>query len=72
MRQELEKNPWSGPLLHPRFRDVIRFRLWNTTEQLDTIEELNGWRTMSLFNSGGMKYDKKVRCCAVELPMTQD
>ncbi|SGY17886.1 BQ5605_C015g07923 [Microbotryum silenes-dioicae] len=56
MRKDLANNPWSAPLLHPRFGDVVKFRLWNTTEQLDGVEEMKGWREMGLFNSGGVKY----------------
>jgi WD repeat and SOF domain-containing protein 1 len=40
----LGKNPWSAPFLHDRFHDVIKFRLWNTTERLDQLDELAGWR----------------------------
>ncbi|GAA5869166.1 hypothetical protein JCM8547_005158 [Rhodosporidiobolus lusitaniae] len=56
MRDDLARNPWSAPLLHDRFKDVVRFRLWNTTEQLDGVSEMKGWREMRLFNSGGVKY----------------
>ena len=56
MFESLKTNPWASPFLHPRFKDVIQFKLWNTTEQLDGIPELEGeWRTLEggLFNSGG-------------------
>ncbi|KIY49785.1 hypothetical protein FISHEDRAFT_65185 [Fistulina hepatica ATCC 64428] len=56
MFEELKANPWASPFLHPRFKDVIKFKLWNTTEQLDGVPELkNEWRKLSrtLFNSGG-------------------
>lgn len=56
MFEGLKSNPWASPFLHPRFKDVIQFKLWNTTEQLDGIPELKGgWREMrdNLFNSGG-------------------
>ncbi|KAF8632638.1 hypothetical protein AX15_001837 [Amanita polypyramis BW_CC] len=54
MFKELSSNPWASPFLHPRFSDVIEFKLWNTTEQLDGIPELrDGWRNRDLFNSGG-------------------
>ncbi|KAK4046450.1 hypothetical protein OIV83_006042 [Microbotryomycetes sp. JL201] len=59
MRRDLFANPWSAPLLHKRFEDVIKFRLWNTTEQLDGVSEMAGWRDMALFNSGGVKYGGK-------------
>ncbi|KAF7347924.1 Glycosyltransferase family 32 protein [Mycena venus] len=55
MFAQLKSTPWAAPFLHPRFKDVIQFRMWNTTEQLDGVPELaNEWRTReSLFNSGG-------------------
>ncbi|RXW22911.1 hypothetical protein EST38_g2926 [Candolleomyces aberdarensis] len=54
MYAELKESPWASPFLHPRFKDIIKFQLWNTTEQLDGVEELkNEWRTRDLFNSGG-------------------
>ncbi|KAF6751118.1 snoRNA binding protein [Ephemerocybe angulata] len=58
----LKKNPWSAPFLHPRFKDVIQFKPWNTTEQLDSIPEIkNEWRALqdTLFNSGGFVMDVK-------------
>ncbi|KAG9314279.1 hypothetical protein JVU11DRAFT_5067 [Chiua virens] len=56
MYQSLKTNPWAAPFLHPRFKGIIRFKLWNTTEQLDGIPELrDDWRSMdTLFNSGGV------------------
>ena len=56
MYQSLETNPWAAPFLHPRFEGIIKFKLWNTTEQLDSIPELRDeWRSMdTLFNSGGV------------------
>ncbi|KAJ7103636.1 glycosyltransferase family 32 protein [Mycena belliarum] len=55
MFAQLKSSPWAAPFLHPRFKDVIQFKLWNTTEQLDGVPELaKEWRTReSLFNSGG-------------------
>ncbi|KAJ7164995.1 glycosyltransferase family 32 protein [Mycena filopes] len=56
MFAQLKQSPWAAPFLHPRFKDVIRFRLWNTTEQLDGVPEIRDeWRDLrdSLFNSGG-------------------
>ncbi|KAJ3746607.1 glycosyltransferase family 32 protein [Lentinula detonsa] len=56
MFEQLKLSPWASPFLHPRFKDVIKFKLWNTTEQLDGIPEIkNEWRILqdSLFNSGG-------------------
>lgn len=58
MYDSLSNNPWSAPFLHPRFKDIIRFKLWNTTEQLDNIRELKDeWRSINLFNSGGHVYE---------------
>ncbi|KAI0756590.1 hypothetical protein C8Q80DRAFT_1089994 [Daedaleopsis nitida] len=57
MYEQVKSNPWSSPFLHPRFKDVIQFKLWNTTEQLDSIPELKDeWRQLrdTLFNSGGV------------------
>ncbi|KAL0946136.1 hypothetical protein HGRIS_012401 [Hohenbuehelia grisea] len=56
MYAQLKSSPWASPFLHPRFKDVIQFKLWNTTEQLDGIPEVKDeWRALSdsLFNSGG-------------------
>lgn len=56
MFDQLKLNPWAAPFLHPRFNEVVKFKLWNTTEQLDGIPELkNEWRTLKdgIFNSGG-------------------
>jgi WD repeat and SOF domain-containing protein 1 len=54
MFAQLKANPWAAPFLHPRFKDIIHFKLWNTTEQLDGIPELKDeWRSRDLFNSGG-------------------
>ncbi|EIW85074.1 hypothetical protein CONPUDRAFT_149928 [Coniophora puteana RWD-64-598 SS2] len=63
MLESLHSNPWSAPFLHPRFKDVIQFKLWNTTEQLDSIPELrHEWRRYkrALLNSGGHIIDIKV------------
>ncbi len=60
MYDSLASNPWSAPFLHPRFEHVVKFKLWNTTEQLDGIPEIKDeWRTFdgSLFNSGGYVYN---------------
>jgi WD repeat and SOF domain-containing protein 1 len=57
MYESLATNPWSAPFLHERFRDVVKFKMWNTTEQLDGIPELKEhWRDMPIFNSGGNVY----------------
>lgn len=60
MYRTLATNPWSAPFLHERFRDVVKFKMWNTTEQLDGIPELKPyWRNMEIFNSGGNVYNHK-------------
>jgi WD repeat and SOF domain-containing protein 1 len=57
MYEQLATNPWSAPFLHERFLDVVKFKMWNTTEQLDGVDELRDhWRTMPIFNSGGNTY----------------
>lgn len=59
MFRDLSNNPWASPFLHPRFKDVIQFKMWNTTEQLDAIPELKDeWRAWKddMFNSGGTKF----------------
>lgn len=54
MMKNLAASEWSSPFLHSRFKDIIHFRLWNTTEQLDATPELaNEWRTIPLFRSQG-------------------
>ncbi|KAH8997597.1 glycosyltransferase family 32 protein [Lactarius akahatsu] len=56
MFEQLKSSPWASPFLHPRFKDVIKFKMWNTTEQLDGVPELKDeWRGLKdkLFNSGG-------------------
>ncbi|KAG6877233.1 hypothetical protein C0992_010546 [Termitomyces sp. T32_za158] len=55
MLAQLRSSPWASPFLDPRFKDVIKFKLWNTTEQLDGVPEIKDeWRTFkTLFNSGG-------------------
>lgn len=58
MFDSLSESPWASPFLHPRFKDVIKFKLWNTTEQLDGIPEIKDeWRSFSIFNSGGHVID---------------
>jgi DDB1- and CUL4-associated factor 13 len=44
MFDTLAANPWSSPFLHKRFHDVVKFKMWNTTERLDAHSELDGWR----------------------------
>lgn len=57
MYEQLATNAWSAPFLHARFKDVVKFKMWNTTEQLDGIPELQEhWREMPIFNSGGNTY----------------
>lgn len=58
MFESLAKNPWSSPFLHPRFKGIIKFKVWNTTEQLDGVPEIkNEWRSSNLFNSGGYVFN---------------
>ena len=77
MFESLKTNPWASPFLHPRFKDVVQFKLWNTTEQLDGIPELKDeWRDLEngLFNSGGhiiqVPKDKEKEVSKSETPMT--
>ncbi|TIB15518.1 hypothetical protein E3P92_01649 [Wallemia ichthyophaga] len=57
MFESLTANPWSSPFLHDRFNKSIKFKMWNTTEQLDGVPELAPyWRNHELFNSGGVRY----------------
>jgi len=55
MLDQLTSNPWASPFLHPRFKGIVHFKLWNITEQLDGVPELKDeWRKRdSLFNSLG-------------------
>jgi len=54
MYASLKSNPWASPFLHPRFKDILHFKMWNTTEQLDSVPELKDeWRNKDLFNSAG-------------------
>ncbi|THU89360.1 hypothetical protein K435DRAFT_729245 [Dendrothele bispora CBS 962.96] len=55
MFESIKSSPWATPFLHPRFKNLIEFKLWNTTEQLEATPELkDDWRSLStLFNSGG-------------------
>ncbi|KAG2023619.1 hypothetical protein CC2G_001252 [Coprinopsis cinerea AmutBmut pab1-1] len=56
MEDELKSNPWSAPFLHQRFKDVIQFKLWNTTAQFDSVPELKDeWRGREWFYSAGKK-----------------
>ncbi|KAK0494817.1 hypothetical protein EDD18DRAFT_285053 [Armillaria luteobubalina] len=58
MIKELQGNDWSSPFLRPRFSRAIQFKVWNTTEQLDSLPELkNDWRNVgSVFKSFGKTY----------------
>ncbi|XP_006455251.1 hypothetical protein AGABI2DRAFT_209653 [Agaricus bisporus var. bisporus H97] len=56
MMKQLKSSPWAAPFLHERFKGVVEFKMWNTTDQLDGIPEIKDeWRALqgSLFNSGG-------------------
>ncbi|KAJ6593587.1 hypothetical protein B0H19DRAFT_1091060 [Mycena capillaripes] len=52
--EQLKTSPWAAPFLHPRFKHIIHFKLWSTSEQLDSIPETrDDWRSMkTLFKSG--------------------
>lgn len=68
MYNGLKSNQWAAPLLHPRFKDVIQFKLWNTTERLDAIPELkNDWRAArALLSSRGNHYNKVPKAAAAQ------
>lgn len=71
----LKVSPWASPFLHPRFKEVIKFKLWNTTEQLDGIPEIKEeWRTFeaTLFNSGGVVYKVKPQAAANNVTVKKD
>ncbi|KAJ7690707.1 hypothetical protein B0H17DRAFT_1201544 [Mycena rosella] len=53
--EQLKSSPWAAPFLHPRFKHIIYFKLWNTSEQLNSISETrDDWRSeKTLFKSGG-------------------
>jgi DDB1- and CUL4-associated factor 13 len=77
MYDQLKSNPWASPFLHPRFKDVIQFKMWNTTEQLDGVPELKDeWRALrdNLFNSGGYveKVPQQQKAEAEETESTQE
>lgn len=45
MHNELKANPWAAVFLHPRFSQVIQFKVWDAVEQLDATAELKDeWR----------------------------
>ncbi|KAJ7575568.1 snoRNA binding protein [Mycena floridula] len=60
--EQLRTNQWASPFLAPRFKDIVQFKFWNTTEQLDGVAELRDeWRKMdSLFVSGGYALGEQV------------
>jgi len=74
MYEQLATNPWSAAFLHERFRDVVKFKMWNTTEQLDGVPELKAhWRDMPIFNSGGNTYRQaEPQQTAVARPLTDE
>ncbi|ESK97978.1 snorna binding protein [Moniliophthora roreri MCA 2997] len=61
LRDSIKSSPWLSPFLHDRFKDVIHFKLWNTTEQLDSIPEIRDeWRSLeSVFESNGYRIKPK-------------
>ncbi|KAF7321514.1 hypothetical protein MKEN_00672300 [Mycena kentingensis (nom. inval.)] len=51
---ELKSNVWAAPFLHPRFKHLIHFKVWNTAQQLDSLSETVEWRSKkTIFKSGG-------------------
>lgn len=74
MYDTLAANPWSMPFLHPRFEDVVKFKLWNTTEQLDAIPEIKDeWRKLeSLFNAGGNVYHAPTHTPTTATPAAEE
>ncbi|KAJ6495682.1 hypothetical protein C8R47DRAFT_1116088 [Mycena vitilis] len=52
--EQLRASPWANPFLHERFKHIIHFKLWNTSEQLDSIPETrDDWRSKkTIFKSG--------------------
>jgi WD repeat and SOF domain-containing protein 1 len=52
--EQLKTSVWAAPFLHPRFKNIIHFKLWNTAEQLNSIPETrDDWRSKkTLFKSG--------------------
>ncbi|KAM0792939.1 hypothetical protein ACM66B_002698 [Microbotryomycetes sp. NB124-2] len=61
LEHAMKNNPWSSPLLHPKFEQHVKFRLWNTTEQLDGVERMQGWRDKPLFQSHGKKFKSSIQ-----------
>ncbi|KAI5898420.1 uncharacterized protein SCHCODRAFT_02663317 [Schizophyllum commune H4-8] len=54
LEAHIRNSPWAAPFLDPRFRDVIQFKLWQTAEQLDSLDELKDrWRDVSVIRSEG-------------------
>ena len=61
MMDYLARNPWSSPFLHPRFKEVIKFKYWNTTEQMDTTPEwATEWRKLLDEKGSGARSDGKL------------
>jgi WD repeat and SOF domain-containing protein 1 len=61
MFDTLAVNPWSAPFLHPRFHDVIKFKLWNTTEMFDFHPELAGWRQHNILGKQQVEPDEALK-----------
>lgn len=53
--EQLKTSPWAAPFLHPRFKHIIHFKLWDTAEQLNSLSETrDDWRSKStIFKSNG-------------------
>jgi len=52
MYDSLAANPWSAPFLHPRFREVVEFRLWNTCSTRVSSAPLRSSASMVFAKSG--------------------
>ncbi|KAJ8083961.1 hypothetical protein PM082_002728 [Marasmius tenuissimus] len=61
MMKSIKDSPWVAPFLDPRFENVIKFKVWDTAEQLDSIPEIKDeWRALtSVFESNGKEVHEK-------------
>jgi WD repeat and SOF domain-containing protein 1 len=51
LSKQILSNPWSAPFTHPRLTGIIKFKLWDTEEQVHAIPELRqGWSTLKHSN----------------------
>lgn len=52
MFSELRDNVWAAPLLHPRFNDVVQFKVWNGPAQIQALPEFrDDWSSSSSSSS---------------------